>query len=67
VQNYRPIALLSVFSKLLEKLVYNRLMVFIEGNEILTDELHGFRTTKSTETELQIFIQCTQEAIEKKK
>jgi hypothetical protein len=26
IQNYRPIALLFVFSKLLEKLVYNRLM-----------------------------------------
>jgi len=50
VQNYRPIALLSVFSKLLEKLVYNRLMGFIEGNGILTEEQYGFRTTKSTET-----------------
>jgi len=37
VQNYRPVALLSVFSKLLEKLVYNRLMTFIEGNGILTE------------------------------
>jgi hypothetical protein len=49
VQNYRPIALLSVFSKLLEKLIYNRLMAFIEGNGVLTEAQHGFRTTKSTE------------------
>ena len=35
--------LLSVFSKLLEKLVYNRLIAFIEGNGVLTDT-HGFRT-----------------------
>jgi hypothetical protein len=28
-RNYRPIFLLSVFSKIVEKLMYNRLMVFI--------------------------------------
>jgi hypothetical protein len=41
-------------------------MAFIEGNGILTEAQHGFRMTKSTETALQIFIQNTQEAIEKK-
>ena len=56
-----------MFSKLLEKLVYNRLMTFIEGIGVLTKVQHGFRTTKSTETALQIFIQNTQEAIKKKK
>ena len=55
-----------MFSKLLEKLVYNRLMAFIEGNGILTEEQHGFRTTNSAETALKIFIQSTQEANEKK-
>jgi hypothetical protein len=44
VQNYRPIALLSVFSKLLEKLVNNRLMEFIEGKGVLTEAQRAFRT-----------------------
>ena len=35
IQHYRPIALLSVFLKLLEILVYNRLMALIEGNGVL--------------------------------
>ena len=48
IQNYRPIVLLSVFSKLLEKLVYNRLMAFMEGNGVLTEAQHGFRTKKKT-------------------
>ena len=65
VQNYRQIVLLSVFLKLLEKLMYNRLMAFVEVNGVLTEALNGFRTKKSTETALHIFIQNTQEAIEK--
>jgi hypothetical protein len=36
IHNYRPVDLLSVFFfKLLEKLMYNMLMTFIEGNEVL--------------------------------
>jgi len=64
-QNYRPVALLSVFSKLLEKSVYNRLRAFIEGNGVLSEVQHNFRKMKSTETALQTFIQSTQEAIKK--
>ena len=33
--NYRPISLISVFSKLLEKLVYNRLIKFLEKKQSL--------------------------------
>ena len=33
--NYRPISLISVFSKLLEKLVYNRLIKFLDRNKVL--------------------------------
>jgi hypothetical protein len=56
INNYRPIALLSVFYKLLEKLVYNRLITFIEKNGIITDAQHGFRTNRSTITALQDFV-----------
>jgi potassium voltage-gated channel Eag-related subfamily H protein 8 len=31
VKNYRPIAILSVFSKILEKLMYNTLIPFFSG------------------------------------
>ena len=45
----KSIALLSVFfSKLLQKLRYNRLMTFTEGNKILRHSMHGSRTKKST-------------------
>jgi len=54
------------FSKLLVKLMYNRLMAFIEGNGVLTEVKQCFSTKKSTETALWIFIKSTQEATEKK-
>jgi hypothetical protein len=37
VQNYTPISLLSVFTKIVEKLMYNRFMSFITKNNILND------------------------------
>jgi hypothetical protein len=46
INNYRPTASLSVFSKLLKKLVYNRIIAFIERNGIITDAQHGFRANR---------------------
>lgn len=50
VENYRPISLLSSFSKILEKIVYTRLMNFLQKMKILTPCQHGFLVTKSTTT-----------------
>jgi hypothetical protein len=66
VQNYRPISLLSVFSKIIEKLMYSRFMAFVTKNGILNDAQHGFREGKSTETATHAFFKNIQEAIEKK-
>jgi len=46
--NYRPIALLSVFNRLFEKLMYNRLSNYIDVNNLLINEQYGFRTSHST-------------------
>lgn len=48
LNNYRPISLLPAFSKLLEKLMYNRLINFIEANNILYKHQYGFRKKHST-------------------
>ena len=66
INNYRPIASLSVFSKLLEKLMYNRIIAFIDRHDILSEAQHGFRSYRSTETALQDFISEAQSAIHKK-
>jgi hypothetical protein len=46
--NYRPISILTIFSKLLEKLYYNRLTSFINYHGILHNNQFGFRKHKST-------------------
>ena len=46
--NYRPISLLSVFSKIFEKLLHHRLRTFLEVNEILNPLQFGFHKKHST-------------------
>ena len=47
--NYRPIAILSPFAKILERLVYNQLESFLNKYKILSDFQFGFRKGRSTE------------------
>jgi hypothetical protein len=49
VKEYRPIAILSVFSKIQEKLMYNRLIPFLVDNNVLTEAQNGFRKNNSTD------------------
>ena len=52
VSNYRPISLLPILSKVLEKIVSKQLMSYLESNHILSNHQHGFRPRLSTETAL---------------
>lgn len=46
--NYRPISLLSVFNKILEKLMFKRVYSFLERYKILNEFQFGFRKGHST-------------------
>ncbi len=46
--NYRPVSILPQFSKILEKLFYNRLVSFVKINEVLYKSQYGFREKHST-------------------
>ena len=48
LNNYRPISILPAISKVLEKLVCNRLVGFLEENDILYKHQYGFRSKHST-------------------
>lgn len=53
-ENYRPISVLSVFSKIIEKVISKRLLAFFEINNTMVENQHGFRPLKSTETAIHI-------------
>lgn len=64
VENYRPVTVPSGFSKILEYAFLNRLMKFLEKNNILTENQHGFRSNKSTHTAVYAFYERLIEYIE---
>ena len=66
MNNYRPISLLSVFNKLLEKLMYNRMASFLGKNEILFHGQFGFRSNHSTNHAILLITDKIQKAIERK-
>ena len=66
VSNYRPISLLSVFNKILEKLMYKRLVNFLEQNQVLFHGQFGFRSNLSTTHAIQLIADKMQKAIEHK-
>lgn len=48
LDSYRPISLSSVFGKLFEKIINNRLMWVLETNDLLSNRQFGFRPSRST-------------------
>lgn len=55
--NYRPISLLEVTGKLLEKILNNRLLTYLENNNVLNHRQHGFRKHRGTHTALAIITE----------
>lgn len=48
LSNYRPISVLPAFSRLFELLLKERLVCFLESNNLVHESQHGFRRGKST-------------------
>ena len=56
IKNYRPVSVLPLFSKILERLMYNRLISFIKLNDVLYKLQFGFREGHSTNIALTILV-----------
>jgi hypothetical protein len=46
--NYRPISVLSVFSKIIETVIKKRLSIFLQNNNVLHSEQYGFEKHSNT-------------------
>ena len=51
-ENYRPISLTSIPSKILEHIVHSNIMTHLDTNNLITPLQHGFRKGRSCETQL---------------
>ena len=65
VNNYRPISLLTGISKILERIIYTRLINFLQVNDIFSNFQFGFRQKHSTSHALLTFIEKVTQAIDK--
>ena len=61
--NYRPISIIPVSAKILERLMYNRITSFLCENKILSEAQNGFRKGKSIDTTIQSYIERIQKAL----
>ena len=61
-KNYRPVALLPIFSKVLEKAVFLQVVKYLESNHLLNPNHHGCRQGHNTATALlQMYDQWLEE------
>lgn len=56
VENYRPISVLPILSKVLEKAVHTQLSTFLETNKLLNDSQFGYRENRSTDLASALLI-----------
>ena len=65
--NYRPISVLPVLSKILERLFYVRFYSYLEKNKILSHVQYGFRTGHSTILALADFLDQIMHSLDESK
>jgi len=67
ISNYRPISVLPSFSKVFEKLVYNRLTNYLTKCSILYKHQYGFRSNHSTSLAILEMIDKITDAMDQNK
>lgn len=67
VSNYRPISVLTAISKVIEKLINNRLISYLNKFSILSENQFGFRQSRSTEDAILSLTSLVTDKIDKGK
>nr|XP_027221049.1 uncharacterized protein LOC113813281 [Penaeus vannamei] len=63
-RNYRPISLLSILSKVFERIIADHIENFFDQNHLISDRQHGFRKKKSTSDVLMSLSQSWSDALD---
>ena len=64
VNNFRPISLLSIFDKIIEKVIQRKLYHFLEHHEILFENQFEFRKNNSTSYAIMEITESIKESID---
>ena len=64
--NYRPISLLSQFSKILEKLFVTRLDSFFDKHQLISNNQYGFRSGRSTSMAVMEVVEAISKGVDNK-
>ena len=64
-KNFRPVAILPVWSKVLERAVFQQIIDYFESNKLLHPSHHGFRANHNTTTALLEMYDTWVEAMDK--
>ena len=66
-KSYRPVALLPILSKVMEKVMFSQLVDYLEQNKLIHPNLHGSRVGNNTSTALlQLYDKWVEELEEDK-
>ena len=67
LNNYRPVSILPVPSKILERIIFKHVYNFFHEHNLLTNHQSGFRPSDSTINQLAYLYHTFSEALDKKK
>jgi hypothetical protein len=66
IESYRPISLMSVCCKVMERMVVRRLNQYLESNGLIDDSQAGFRGKRCTTDQIVRFTQNVKDCFQKK-
>ena len=62
--NYRPVSLTSIVCKIMESIIRNHTMAFMNKHNIIPEEQHGFRQGRSCVTQLLVRMEMWTKLLE---
>ena len=67
IKDYRPVSILTSFNKVIEKILYRRIMNFVTINKLIYSKQYGFREKSNTEVAAVELINDIRQNIDAKK
>lgn len=64
VKNYRPISLITNFTKIFEKVIKKRVVMYIDKYNIISEKQYGFQQNKSTQDAILTLTDCVYNALD---